>query len=278
MNSFANSLFTLLFGWARSLIQQLWTSASSGRYSALLSWLGDHWLGLAVFLCLVGTAADFLVWFVRWRPYLAWRTSFRRFFSSFQRIGRGDARRFARGYQGGVALDIARDQQEAPRDVWTEEAWREAEAPQAMEAPQAVEAPQMMEAPPVMETPLETQAAEMPVYRAPEEETGRRRRFAPAAAYEAPPMEWLGRAPTDYASAVPAKRRRRSEKYDRRIAEWRERLIKGDEDEEALLDSLPPVVDRQEAFHEPVYPQQSAQDTPYAGWRRPGGGNTDGQA
>ena len=267
MNSFANSLFTLLFGWARSLIQQLWTSASSGRYSALLSWLGDHWLGLAVFLCLVGTAADFLVWFVRWRPYLAWRTSFRRFFTSFQRIGRGDARRFARGYQGGVALDISRDQQEAPRDVWTEEAWREAEAPQMMEAIEAVEAPP------------ETQEAPMPVYRAPqEEERSGRRRFAPASAYEAPPMEWLGRAPTDYASAVPARRRRRSEKYDRRIAEWRERLIKGDEDEEALLDSLPPVVDRQEAFHEPVYPQQSAQDTPYAGWRRPSGGNTDGQA
>ena len=35
MNTFANSLFTVLFGWARGLIRQVWNAAVSGRFSRL---------------------------------------------------------------------------------------------------------------------------------------------------------------------------------------------------------------------------------------------------
>ena len=255
MNSFANSLFSLLFGWARSLIQQLWESASSGKYGGVLTWLGDHWLWLALFLCVAGTAVDFLVWFIRWRPYLAWRTSLRRFFSFFQRIGREDARRFKQGYQGGVALDIAQGEA-APGDVWPEEAWQEPSA-RPMEEP-------VQEAVPASFPPQQ------------EAEAAPQRRFTPPA-YEAPPMVWNGRETPDFAPASFPSRRRRSDRYERRRAEWRERLIRGDEEEESLLDSLPPAADRQQAFYEPVYPRQSsAQESPYASWRRPGGSDTDG--
>ena len=48
MNSFANSLFSLLFGWARTLIQHIWTAAISGRYGGFFTWLGDHWVWLAL--------------------------------------------------------------------------------------------------------------------------------------------------------------------------------------------------------------------------------------
>ena len=31
MNTFANSLFSVLFGWARGLIQRVWNDAASGQ-------------------------------------------------------------------------------------------------------------------------------------------------------------------------------------------------------------------------------------------------------
>ena len=57
------------------------------------------------------------------------------------------------------------------------------------------------------------------------------------------------------ASAAP--RRRRSEKYDKKKPAWTNKLMIPEVEEDSLLDGLPPAVDRQQAFHEPVYPLQS---------------------
>ena len=122
MNSFANSVFTALFGWARSLIQNLWTAATSGGLSGFFTWLGDHWLMAALILAIVGTVIDLVIWLIRWRPYLAWRTRLRRIFhkAGAQTVGE---RRFDKGYQGGIALDMP--VQEAPDEQAEQEEWNE---------------------------------------------------------------------------------------------------------------------------------------------------------
>ena len=106
MNAFANALFTLLFGWIRSGVQILWNASTQGHLSGFFTWLGDHWLLVAVFLCLVCTVMDYLVWLVRWRPYLVWRTKMRRFFAALRGRTWTDSRQFDRGYEAGVQMEM----------------------------------------------------------------------------------------------------------------------------------------------------------------------------
>ena len=94
-----------------------------------------------------------------------------------------------------------------------------------------------------------------------------RRYFQQPASYEPPPVHTPSRLDQAYHSDMPAvRRKRRSEKYERRKRPW-EKLNQIREDEEAMLDGLPPLMDREKAFHEPVYPQRDQQ--PYSAWRRP---------
>ncbi len=79
MGSFANSLFSLLLGWTQGLISSLWKAFSSGNDRTLFQWLGNHWKGLAIALCIIGTLVDFVVYLLRWKPYRVWESFFRRF-------------------------------------------------------------------------------------------------------------------------------------------------------------------------------------------------------
>ena len=253
MNTFAHSLFTLLFGWARGLIRQVWNAALSGRFSAFFTWLGDHWLWVALGLVLGCTVMDYLIWLIRWRPYLLWRAFFRRAFRFF----RLNSRQFEKGYESSVGIQVTPEKEKEPQEeVWTEEAWAPPEPPPA-EAP-AVE----------------------PAFSFSAEQEPRARQFTPPLSYEAPPLYASARQVTSsFTAEMPvARRRRRSEKYERRRQEWRDRLINGDVRDYEMLDGLPPAVDRQQAFHEPVYPRQNTGgEDPYSAWQRPedGGGTED---
>ncbi|MBR1586431.1 MAG: hypothetical protein IJ662_12895 [Clostridia bacterium] len=214
MNTFSNSLFTFLFGWARGLIEGLWNAAAEGKFSRFFTWLGDHWLAVALVLCLGGTALDFLIWIIRWRPYLVWRTALRKWTSrlSGQRVD--SRRRFSRGYRDGVEL------------TWTEQDTAVQEAAEWDFDDESVFSP-----------PIEEE-------------------FLPPAPMEEP-------LPDDPGPAVPERRRRRREKHiSLRKPAWRPRFPISDQEEEGMLDGLPPAVDRQQAFHEPVYPT-----TPLAAWQ-----------
>ena len=266
MNSFANSLFSLMFGWARALIQQVWNSGVSGQYNGFFVWLGHHWVWLVLILCLVCTAMDFLIWLVRWRPYLVWRSALRRLLRRVQGARAESARRFAKGYQGGVELDMppAEEPQPSQQD-WEETDWQQ-EAPPEQEA-----------MPETLHTFTRAVLRTDEILRQTETEfipesagAARQRQFPTPEGYEPPPMMASSRRNAAYGTDLPAaRRRRRSEKYERRRAEWRERLIKGDEDEDSLLDGLPPAVDRQQAFHEPVLPPRQENEKSYTAWQRP---------
>ncbi len=257
MNTFANSLFSVLFGWARGLIQEVWNAALSGQFSGFLTWLGDHWLVVVFGLILGCTVMDYLIWLIRWRPYLLWRGFFRRVSRFFKR----ENIQFEQGYQSSVGIQLPPEQEAAPREeeAWSEEAWSQPQPP-AEEAP--VPEPE-------------------PVFSASREREPRARQFTPPQAYEAPPLYAAARQVTgSFTAEMPvARRRRRSEKYERRRQEWRDRLINGDAQDDEILDGLPPAVDRQQAFHEPVYPRQNTGgDELYSSWQRPdnGGNRTNG--
>ena len=273
MNSFANTMFAMLFGGIRSVIQRVWGAAAEGRLSGFFTWLGDHWLWVALFLCIACTAVDFLVWVIRWRPYLVWKTWLRK----LRRLFRGERKRekmFERGYREAlVPVHIAEGPAPAaPRTDWPEEQWEEQQEIPAPQTPEEYPVYPQPAGQPAPEADVPAVQFEMPAYPAqepaavfsapqPENPAPRGRAFPPPTAYEAPPME-LPERPASVYGAEPsyASRRRRSERHEKKRGEWQKRLAAITQDDVGMLDGLPPAVDRQDAFHEPVYPHQPGAD------------------
>lgn len=225
MNAFANALFTLLLGWARSLLYSLFSALSSDSSKSTLSWLGDHWLWLAAGLALFGTAVDFAVWIIRWQPYRVWRTHLRRLGRRLRGQDIQD-KRFEKGYRDGVQLD--RPEAAAPYERHEEPRFsRVGEAPGA-QAEQPVTWTRVVSSAP-QEAPVTTPLQQMMF----EEEFSSRPQ----------PV---------------TRQKRRSDKYRQGLVgavnAVRNRLNEA-EDEEEMLSGLPPVIDKEHAFREPVYPK-----------------------
>ena len=140
MNAFANALFTFLFSWMRTVVQGVWSAVASGRFARFFTWLGDSWLWVALFLCLLCTAMDYLIWLIRWRPYWVWKTKWRQ----FKRRLRGGNRRFDRGYDTGVGLELPPEPPRAEPSDWAEQA--------AFQQAQPLPAPPRYDAPPERES------------------------------------------------------------------------------------------------------------------------------
>ena len=91
MNSFAKYLFQGMFSWVREAVRQL----SDPRL--IDSWLATHWLSALIPVLLIATLVDFIVWLVRWKPYLVGRSSLNRSVSLLSEEGR-ELRRFRKGF------------------------------------------------------------------------------------------------------------------------------------------------------------------------------------
>ncbi len=78
MGTLGNSVFQIMMGWLRNLSMEVWSAVTSPEGGSLLTWIGQHWLMLAVILCAGGLITDALVYLFRWRPDLVWRSFFRR--------------------------------------------------------------------------------------------------------------------------------------------------------------------------------------------------------
>lgn len=228
MNNLSNHVLAVLFSWMRTLIQGVWGTISSGAASGFWTWLGDHWLLLTVFLCLICVVLDYLVWLIRWKPYVLWKQKMLRLFRRDEESALRRDRHFSQGYRSGVGLDLQGLAEVSPAPapaLWEAEAY----------APPPAAEP---------ETLPEIPAFEQIEYAA--MGSGNE----PIPAQEAAPVE---------TPASPAPRRRRSDRHPVKRRSLFKRLI-ADEDENDLPAELPPVVDRETAFHTPVYPQNS----PYA--------------
>lgn len=79
MGQFASMLFSALLGWVQTAASWLWGLLTNADGNAWLKWLMDHWLLLAIILCLGGLVIDFVVYLIRWQPYRVWRSFLSRF-------------------------------------------------------------------------------------------------------------------------------------------------------------------------------------------------------
>lgn len=78
MGSFASSIFSVMLSWIRSAVSYVWNAAATPEGGSLVRWLTEHWLSLAVILCIAGVAIDTVVHLLRWQPYKVWASFFRR--------------------------------------------------------------------------------------------------------------------------------------------------------------------------------------------------------
>ena len=78
MNGFTNAILSLLLGWIRLLINQLWRTINSEGGASFFSFLARHWMTILLALCVGGFIVDKIVYVLRWRPYILWRGRRRR--------------------------------------------------------------------------------------------------------------------------------------------------------------------------------------------------------
>ena len=78
MGTLADSLFNLLMGWVRALVNAIWALFTTD-HTTLLEFLGKNWVLIVVVILAVGLAIDWLVWLIRWQPYHLWARRARRF-------------------------------------------------------------------------------------------------------------------------------------------------------------------------------------------------------
>ena len=233
MNAFADILLSLLLGWMKGLTQLLWSFFADGGSGGFLPWLGDHWLTLVVILCIAGVAADIAAWVQRRR--LA------------KKAGRaGDGRHASEsestwGFEQpfGDSLDM--------KGLAGQEEYE----PRAEEADMPV-------FPHVERKPVRENAEKtfFPVRSAwePRPEPD----YAEEGAVPEPVAEPYIPAENRPASGETETRRRRRDKHEgqrRRLFSRVPPLIQSDEQEDGMLDGLPPMIDKNEAFHKPVYPK-----------------------
>ena len=78
MGTLADSLFNVLMGWVRALVNGIWALFTTD-HTTLLEFLGKNWIMIVVVILAAGLAIDWLVWLIRWRPYHLWAKRARRF-------------------------------------------------------------------------------------------------------------------------------------------------------------------------------------------------------
>ena len=77
MGTLADSLFTVLMGWVRALVNSIW-ALFSADHTTLLEFFGKNWMLIALVIIAAGLVVDWLVWLVRWQPYHLWALRVRR--------------------------------------------------------------------------------------------------------------------------------------------------------------------------------------------------------
>ena len=78
MSGFANTVFTLMIGWFRTVVSLIWSGLTDKNGGNLFTWIGDHWIVIVLILCAVGTVVDLSVYLFRWRPLDVIRSYFDR--------------------------------------------------------------------------------------------------------------------------------------------------------------------------------------------------------
>ena len=131
MGTLADSLFNLLMGWVRALVNAIWALFTTD-HTNLLEFLGKNWVLIVVVILAAGLAIDWLVWLIRWQPYHLWARRARRFLRMPE--PEQDERRKKRAPSGDETQKMpaayAREDSGAPEEEEEEERWLPLQQPQ----------------------------------------------------------------------------------------------------------------------------------------------------
>ena len=286
MNAFADWLFSILLGWTGTLANKVWNAVVNAA-GGISDFFATYWLPLVLILILAGTALDFAVWFARWQPYLVWRSWFQRRRRSKREHNAARSLEHSQmddGTLGTIADWVAAPQDQSPVYALdsSRQAWQQHETymPQEQQGMQQPYFPQEQQ---TTQLPLDASPADAysPYFTAVQSDA-QEGMAEPAFTGAAPPMEsfpyddhddpndaWqpdsaygnpYAAQPGDAQAPAASQRRRRSQREKQKpqplhfLRDLRQRVTAPD-DEESMLDGLPSPVNRQDAFHEAVYPQ-----------------------
>ena len=128
MGTLADSLFNLLMGWVRALVNAIWALFTTD-HTTLLEFLGKNWVLIVVVILAAGLAIDWLVWLIRWQPYHLWARRARRFLRMPE--PEQDERRKKRAPSGDETQKMPAAYTQADSDVLEEEErWLPLQQPQ----------------------------------------------------------------------------------------------------------------------------------------------------
>lgn len=278
MNALANWIFTVLLGWTGSFANRAWNAIVNSA-DGISDFFTRYWLIIVVALIIGGTVLDYVVWMLRWRPYLVWRSwlSRRRHSREVDEASRSlhgsDMDDDARGRLAGWA---ATPQEEYPvydlgSDPYAYGDYQEPPPPpeEGYFSPAPPAQAYAPDQPPY--TLLPDAGAGYPPY-AGQSDNGAYTPLEPQQPYVPQPEGYFTSAQGDDSLPEPVYpeqeeepapgRRRRTDRGKRRsltqrIGQLRDRLATAD-DEEGMLDGLPAPVRQRDAFHDAVYPQSYA--------------------
>ncbi len=218
MNEFAETIFAFILGFFKNITASIMQFLSSNKSLDTIHLIANNWLYIVLFLALVGMSIDFIVWFIRWKPYEFWLLK-------LQKKGKYHLknRAFEEGYDDQISL-----YKDENKRFFKKQHTGKIEKEQASYMPA------------FDETHLFEQHPVSPV--------------------QAPPSK---DQKTDFLNSyalLPATRtKRRSEKHKKGL-KGAINMVKGhlkneDADDEKLMQGLPPIMQKDEAFYKPVYPK-----------------------
>lgn len=131
MGTLADSLFNLLMGWVRALVNAIWALFTTD-HTTLLEFLGKNWVLIVVVILAAGLAIDWLVWLIRWQPYHLWARRARRFLRMPEPEQAEKRKRRAPGGDETQKMPAAYAQADsgAPEEEEEEERWLPLQQPQ----------------------------------------------------------------------------------------------------------------------------------------------------
>lgn len=261
MGSFANTLFSLLLGWAQTLIAALWSTFTSGKAGGFLTWVGEHWIPLAVGLCLAGGLIDLIVYLVRWQPIRVWKSFFRRI-----RAGGREAEEPEGTEEAEQAAESEGPERPAEMEDRTpgETAAAPAVVPMVPIRADQLEAPIPKRIPAAQDRTASEESDELARWREPAADdrlAGESERVLVTRAGYRVQEDSPYRRPTE-PDIEKQEQGQRNREFERRILQSRRRrritLFSDEEDGFSRPEHVAPdeLIDAREAYHQPVYPRK----------------------
>ena len=239
MGGYAKFCIESMFGWLKTIVQQIWTISYDPGSSNPLSWIGENWKWVLLAVCFAGAIADLLVYLFRWEPIKVWKSYLKR---RRNRYHPNRSAKFRENEFGGYPYpdtEAERISAAGGEPMNTEEEMPEPELPEQPEYLYPEEPRNRMPGTPVFSapntpTPPEYQA----MYRRPQQTA----------------QNGMNEADYSFPGSVTERNLEKVIRPRRKKIRINE-LFRDSEDKAGIYDAPQPVIDQNEAYHAPVFPR-----------------------